>query len=770
MQRGFLTDLALESEAVSRRRVKPSCLTGFLTTWIPVQAGLRDQDSIRCGTHFRERTMPSSVNRTWVIAANQPVSDLDVIYRNLMHKTAAPILSKQTFPIVLALAAGISTQVAIAANITLSPCNCASGDRQAIQTAIDNQTSGGVIKLLPGVYTIDATLHIWKSMVFQGSGLSNTTIKATGVAAAYMVVATADNIILRYIKFDGNNLYGGGLWATKASGQLVNLTVFSNEFTNFVGKSEGPAYTSTNYPGYPTDTSLGATTCIGKNSQGWAAVAIRLDNASASSISANYISNVQGGENACGGDSIGANRGIYTTTGTANVSIADNVIRNVKGYEDGDCVEVYQASGPVTVTRNLLYGCNKRGIKVNGGNATITENFIYSEGDKLAADGDAALNGIFVAGRSNLIADNSILLKRGASGIAILNNANSGGVGIVRNNRIDMFGDAFGDVEPVDPTADLDLISKDFKSRHSCSWNIPTSPTNGCTVGSEMPIRGIQYLESGVDLSMVQINTVFSNKIGIGSIGANAFNNKPAAGNILVAPNMIEASPQSINYRGETDYLGFYRFNHSSNVAVNYPFAEQPHASRIGNSVYTTGVVGLAIYMQDKNASIDFSINPGMVLRPGRTLSFWVMPTVDVGSGSHPFYPGLFSSSLSGNWDDYISFNKNADGSASVVLEGVNGALVSSDTISYTKNKWIHVAISISAAGQPSFYVNGEFKGTRTGTVDAINLKYLNRGYAGSLDAGGQPVIFDEIMLVNRVLSGAELAAENLKGLRAINR
>ncbi len=181
----------------------------------------------------------------------------------------------------------------------------------------------------------------------------------------------------------------------------------------------------------------------------------------------------------------------------------------------------------------------------------------------------------------------------------------------------------------------------------------------------------------------------------------------------------------------------------------------------MNDSDWVSGKYGNGLDFDGSNDYVSVSAN-SFKLTNNTTLSLWMKLDTAIGSGAHVYYPGIFSASSGGGWNDFITFRSSGDKNR-IVYEDADGATRYSSLFSYNTGDWIHVAISMDSSRVPTFYINGNPEGSGAAS-SYVSLNYLGRGYAGATSDGAFNGLIDEVRIYNRALSDTE-AEEHYRGI-----
>ncbi len=203
---------------------------------------------------------------------------------------------------------------------------------------------------------------------------------------------------------------------------------------------------------------------------------------------------------------------------------------------------------------------------------------------------------------------------------------------------------------------------------------------------------------------------------------------------------------------GSKIYSDFYNYNNGI-FSSNYSGIVSSLTNMDLNNCWVDGRDNFGLYLDGTNDCLNFNGN-NLQLTQNKSLMLWMKINNDeeIGQGSHALYPGIFSASITGSWDNYISFYKDISyGTSHIQYEDKNGALRRSDSFNYTAGEWIHVAITMDNVRTPTFYINGIQKGIKAASEE-VNLNYLGMGYAGATNDGAFPGKIDEVKILNKTL------------------
>jgi len=427
------------------------------------------------------------------------------------------------------------------------------------------------------------------------------------------------------------------------------------------------------------------------------------------------IHDIDGGADGIMGNYIGANRGILI--GSTIRTIIDRCkIYNIGPWEDGDCIHVQTDPSDVIIRGSEFYNFKKRAVKVQASGVVVTNNLISCD---YAVDGiDAPYSGISIYSGNCEVSNNTIILNRALVGIEF-----RGDNVQVNNNYVDVYGHY-------------------TLCRGTYIRSLYVEGSNYCSVTNNTLLN---YYSS------VTVNNSYDNVIS----NNNILHQLPWLFDFINCTNDDNMISDNIDY--STVLAGFWRFNVASDASSAYDFSTHALAD-CANCTYTTGYIGGALQFNGSappNNSFTNLSSFNLQLKANTSIAFWIKSDNPVGYGSHPYYPGIFSSSSNGSYDNFITFRQSSSGYANILYEDENGASGMSDVFPYITGEWVHITI-VMDNNNVHFYVNGAARGTLPASAP-INLRYLGCGYGGAYNHGALKGRIDEFMYFNKTLSAEEV-------------
>jgi len=215
-----------------------------------------------------------------------------------------------------------------------------------------------------------------------------------------------------------------------------------------------------------------------------------------------------------------------------------------------------------------------------------------------------------------------------------------------------------------------------------------------------------------------------------------------------------EADAPTYTTDGTTWAEGFNAVWHMNQINAEDSTANEYDGVATGNLTTNAAIIGTGVAMDGDGDFLNVATH-GLTLTNDSTLSMWVnVHTNRRSSVSH----GL-AGATPNNWDDFLRLSGNASQSQ-ITAEDVNGAGFSGPNSDYTPEQWLHLAVSITPAGQYLCYANGQYVGSM-GTHNYINLGYIGAGYGGNDPGNGAfDGLMDEVRLTSTQRSADWIEAE----------
>lgn len=186
-----------------------------------------------------------------------------------------------------------------------------------------------------------------------------------------------------------------------------------------------------------------------------------------------------------------------------------------------------------------------------------------------------------------------------------------------------------------------------------------------------------------------------------------------------------------------------------------------------GNVVWSA-VSNYYLDMQNTGDYVDVS-SGSVTLTEGQTFLTWIK-VYQLGSSSGAHYPGIFSGSSGGGWDDFVEFYSDAgsgaitSGTASARFAGesASGSWVNTDTftIDLDNPTWHLAGFSYHTDGSITFWMDGTtipVNSNNTGTGEQWNVGYIGYAYAGDSNGGSGGKDLDSPAIWDRILTGSEV-------------
>lgn len=430
-----------------------------------------------------------------------------------------------------------------------------------------------------------------------------------------------------------------------------------------------------------------------------------------------------------------------------NVYITNSHFENIKSYDDADGIKfIGRTEIPLysnSIIKNCTFtNCYKRAIKIQNNGIKILGNRIINN-RTTSEIGDHLID---IQGVDSIeIRNNNITFnKHNIAAIGfILPNKNV----IIEDNNIIFNGDSGAN-------SNYGIFTK--------CW-VSSKPSEPPFFGENIKIKNLNISSTG-DSKLKYGIYLFATTGG----GNNWIIDKVTSTSPLVIKEGFEnVSITNSNFPAIDDQTMQWSFDETGGKEMHSSFYHhnkgkiQQYKGKVGvikskqaEKKWTKGVERSAVSLESSEDYIDFH-EDNLKLIPNRTLMLWmkINQAKKIGEGSHPLYPGIFSSEAKGSWDDYVSFYKDTlYNTYHIQFEDEKGLSRRSDPFKYTSGDWINVAIVMDKDSIPTFYVNGKFKGTREKS-NWLNLKYLGIGYAAATDHGAFPGKIDELRIFNRALS-----------------
>jgi len=207
---------------------------------------------------------------------------------------------------------------------------------------------------------------------------------------------------------------------------------------------------------------------------------------------------------------------------------------------------------------------------------------------------------------------------------------------------------------------------------------------------------------------------------------------------------------------GNKAYTQFYRLN-KNNIDLN---TYSGYTGTLNNTIWINGKDSTGLRLNGIDGIVDFH-SGNLWLMENKTLMLWmkINEGVEIGSEPHRFYPGIFSYSYDGDIKNYVSFDRDPSGGTYHLVYGDEVENIRrSDAFDYTSGEWIHLAIVMDDDSIPTFYINGEYKGTKSKS-SRVKLNYLGIGYGSATNRGALPGIIDDLKILNKALDADSISS-----------
>jgi hypothetical protein len=207
---------------------------------------------------------------------------------------------------------------------------------------------------------------------------------------------------------------------------------------------------------------------------------------------------------------------------------------------------------------------------------------------------------------------------------------------------------------------------------------------------------------------------------------------------------------------GDKLYTAFYNLNKNNIDRTIY----SGFTGTLHNISWVDGKNEKGLYFNGTDTYVDFHTG-NLWLMEDKTLMMWmkINEGIDIGSGSLRYYPGIFSTSNRTDSNNFITFDKDPiQGTYHILYSDEKGNIRRSDAFEYNSGDWLHLAIVMENDSIPTFYINGEPKGTKNKSA-RLKLNYLGIGYGGAMNRGGFQGIMEDLRILNKALDADSISS-----------
>ncbi len=200
---------------------------------------------------------------------------------------------------------------------------------------------------------------------------------------------------------------------------------------------------------------------------------------------------------------------------------------------------------------------------------------------------------------------------------------------------------------------------------------------------------------------------------------------------------------------GDKAYTQFYNLNRDEIDLKIY----SGYTGILNNMIWTEGKNNSGLRSNGTDGYLDFH-SGNLWLMENKTLMVWMKVDEDIepGSETHRFYPGIFSHLPNGANKNFVSFDRDPVlGTYHLIYSDESENMRRSESFEYSSGNWIHLAIVMSRDSIPSFYINGEYKGSDKKSM-RTKLNYLGKGFRQATNDRAFPGIFDDMRILNKVI------------------
>lgn len=242
-------------------------------------------------------------------------------------------------------------------------------DTSAFQTALASLASGQKLHVPAGVYRVSKLTVPSNAML---AGETGAILKGITAGASILTI-DAHDVTVCGLTIDGDKK---SKQAITINANSSNITVKSCEIRNTYGDKTSGSWSILLWGGK----NIAVTDC--------------------------YFHDVDGPENGVDGDNVGANRAIWASA-VATMVISNCVFEEIRGFEDGDCIQIQEKSTDITIQDCTFRKFYKRAIKVQSPAVKIIHNNITSNPTADSTKDFEAAISIFAG---NTIVDNNTIL------------------------------------------------------------------------------------------------------------------------------------------------------------------------------------------------------------------------------------------------------------------------------------------------------------------------------------------------------------------------
>lgn len=178
---------------------------------------------------------------------------------------------------------------------------------------------------------------------------------------------------------------------------------------------------------------------------------------------------------------------------------------------------------------------------------------------------------------------------------------------------------------------------------------------------------------------------------------------------------------------------------------------------------------GMHLDMTGSSANVDVSSH-SLTVDPGQSFLVWTKPT-QIGSSGHNLYPGIFSVSSTGSYDNMFNLQRDDGGSGAatsgtvqtnMAAEDSNGDFSSSEgfNVNLDSPSWHLIGFTYHSDNTMTWWHNDASITTRTALSGTGNfpVSYIGVGYGDSTNDGMGGKYMDEPMIVDAEISSSEVS------------
>ena len=439
-----------------------------------------------------------------------------------------------------------------------------------------------------------------------------------------------------------------------------------------------------------------------------------------------------------------------------HINIKNSIFKNIKSADDADGIkfigrlkkeDLYSYS----VVKNCsLINCYKRAVKIQTNGVKVLNNVI--ENNRTTNEVGWHLIDIQGVDSVEITGNNITFNGKNLAAIGfILRNKNI----VIKDNNIIFDGDTVKNVNNNYGIFSLCWISNNPESEPAF-WgeNIKIKNINIRTINGGELDYGIYLFTTIGGGKNWEIDSVSSENSPFGIV--EGFENVEIKNSTFSEIRDMTRAWYFDERSGNKIYTKFYHLNKNSIDLSTY----SGNVGSFNNALWVDGRNDFGLYFDGNDNFVDFH-SGNLWLMENKTLMLWmqIKNGVEIGSGSHRFYPGIFSYSSNGDWKNYITFEKDPSlGTYHIVYKDEAENIRRSDAFDYNSGDWLHLAIVMEKDSIPTFYVNGEYKGTKNKSA-RVKLNYLGIGYASATNNGGFPGIIDELKILNIALDADSISS-----------